>query len=70
MEWIPVNNALPTEPGSYLVFAPTMNEAMPFITVAWFEPYWSTKMVGWQLIPTVFIDSITHWCELTHPEKE
>ena len=69
MNWISVKERLPNEPGSYLVFVPTLNEAVPYIAVAWFEPIWSVHMKGWQLIPKVFIDSITHWCELTHPKS-
>ena len=69
MEWISVKDRLPTEPGSYLIFVPTLNDAMPYIQVAWFEPWCSTRMQGWQLMPVALKDSVTHWCELTYPKE-
>lgn len=67
MNWISVKDALPKQPGNYLVYVPTFDGDVPFISIAWCEPYFSNR---WQLIPICLADAVTHWCELTYPKKE
>lgn len=68
--WISVEKRLPTNPGMKLIHAPSADTKLPFITVAWFEPKGTKNMYGWQLLPKVWCDAITHWQELPGPPEK
>lgn len=63
-DWIKCSDRLPTEGGSYIVFAPSADLDKPLITNAWYEPQGGKHMPGWQLLPKVWCAAITHWMPL------
>lgn len=63
INWFSVENTLPQERGRYLVYAPSLNKDKPFYQVSWYEP-----KTGFDLLPIVWRDAITHWAYLTPPE--
>lgn len=65
--WIPADERLPDEPGKCLVFVPTADPERPLIHVAWYEPEGTDNMPGWQLLPAVLCDAISHWMPLPDP---
>ena len=60
MEWIAIKDRLPEKDGPYLVFAESADPNKPFIQIAWCEP----NDYGWSLIPTVWVNALTHWMPL------
>jgi len=66
MNWIRMKDQKPTVDGMHLVYAPTADDQIPLITVAW----WSPKNARWELIIAMFADAITHWMPLPEPPKE
>jgi len=65
--WISVEERMPTEDALYLVYAPSLDPDKPFIKTAWFDP---DIVLGWQFIPKVWSDAVTHWMFLPWPPKE
>lgn len=69
MEWISRAEREPSEGGKYWVFAPSADEDKPFYAVAWFEPPDSQHMKGWQMLPAMWCEAITHWAECVPPKE-
>ena len=69
MDWISVTERLPSDSGTKLVFIPTLDDKLPFIGIAWFEPEGTKNISGWQLLPTILCNGITHWMELPEPPE-
>ena len=62
--WISVEEQMPTEDALYLIHAPSLDPDKPFIKTAWFDP---DIVLGWQFIPKVWSDAVTHWMPLPEP---
>jgi len=62
--WISVEERMPTEDALYLIHAPSLDPDKPFIKTAWFDP---NIVLGWQFIPKVWSDAVTHWMLLPEP---
>lgn len=67
--WIETKDFLPDEPGMRIVFVPTLDKDKPFIGVAWFEPEGTGNLYGWQLLPAVFCQNVTHWMPMPENPK-
>ena len=65
MEWIAIKDRLPKKDAPYLVFAESADPKKPFIQIAWYNPLG----MSWSLIPTVWINAITHWMPLPRRPK-
>jgi len=64
-DWIDFAKQSPDDGGRYLVFAPSMDPEVPFVTVAW----WSTRNQRWELLPAVWAKAVTHWMPLPKPPE-
>lgn len=62
--WQNISKCLPAQDGRVLVCCQSMDDKKPFIMIAWYNP--GTEQ-PWSLLPEVWIDSISHWSELTAP---
>ena len=63
MEWIKCSEKMPDKDGEYLVFAPSLDEEIPFEGIAWYN-----KSVNyWEGVLYVWAKAITHWMPL--PQK-
>lgn len=61
--WIPIST-LPEDAGTKVIYAPSADDDLPFIGMAWYEPPGTGNMPGWQLLPDAILSSITHWMPL------
>jgi hypothetical protein len=61
-EWISVNTS-PKKDGRYLIYAPSLDKNKGLIAMAWYDP------IGWSLLPSAWINAITHWMPLPTPPK-
>lgn len=66
-DWISVKDRLPDTPGPKIVYAASCDPDKPMINMAWFEPEGTGNMPGWQLLPKVWCEAITHWMPLPEP---
>ena len=55
----------PTVDGPLIVHAPSLDTTKPLITIAWFTPG-----SGLSLMPTVWINAVTHWMPIPDPPTE
>lgn len=70
-KWIKCSDRLPVDGGSVMVYAPSADLDCPLITTAWYEPPDSThELKGWQLLPKVWCEAITHWMPNPAPPVE
>lgn len=65
-DWISVDDRLPTEDNRYLVLIPTLDDDLPSIALAWYNPG-PEYTIGWSLLPRPLLEAITHWMPLPEP---
>ena len=63
-DWNDAKTDPPTQSGSYIIYAPSADPTMPFISMAW----WDLNH-HWTLLPKCWCDAITHWMHKPNPPK-